>query len=283
MKLTNIYGLPQPLYSAVKNDSYRKAGIISVTGLIRPPIMRVLEQRHDEELTQDCSERIWSLLGQSVHAVLERADTENHLVEERLSGVALGWKVTGQADLLDADGVLTDWKVTSVYSFLLGDKPEWVAQLNAYAWLYRQAGFGIKKIQIVAILRDWTQSKAISPDYPKAPAMTVDIPLWNQEKTQTWIEERVRLHQEAEALPDEKLPICTPSERWERPTTYAAKKPANKRATRVFGTLAEAEGFAKENGLITETRPGQNIRCSRFCMVSKFCTFGKTQQPGEDE
>src|SRR3990167_5284371 len=122
MQLSNKYNLPDTIVSAVKNDSYSHSGAISITGLIRPPRMRSLEMRHDSEITIDASERIWSLLGQSVHAILARADTTNHLSEERLNAEVLGWKVSGQADLYSQDGTISDYKVTSVFSFLLGEK-----------------------------------------------------------------------------------------------------------------------------------------------------------------
>src|SRR3990167_726063 len=155
MNWSNKYGLPQPLASAIMNDPYEAVGYISVTGLIKPPRIRLLEKRHKEEIVEDVSEHIWRLLGQSVHSVLERADTFNHFSEERMVADVLGWQVSGQPDLLDPDGILSDYKVTSVYSFLLGDKPEWQAQLNLYVWLYRKHGWEAKGAQIVAILRDW--------------------------------------------------------------------------------------------------------------------------------
>ena len=100
MNLTNKYNLPKPLVSAIKNDPYKQVGDISVTSLISAPRRRQLEIRHQEEITEDASDRIWMLLGTSVHAILERADTTDHLAEERLTAKVLGWTVSGQPDLL---------------------------------------------------------------------------------------------------------------------------------------------------------------------------------------
>jgi len=272
MKLTNKYGLPRPLVSAIENDPYKKVGDISITSLINAPRQRQLLIRHDQKITEDASERIWMLLGSSVHAILERADTRNHLVEERLTAKVLGWTVSGQPDLLGPDGVLTDWKCCGVFSLLLGEKPDWVHQLQCYAWLYRQNGFTITKLQIVAILRDWMQSRAKQePDnYPQCPVETVDIPLWHEKDQESYIHERVKLHQFSQHQDDRSLPLCTPEERWERPTSYAVQKPMNKRARRVFDSKdkATAEAGAQE---VVITRHGVSVRCVDYCKASPFC------------
>ncbi len=272
--ITNRFNLPQPLVDAVKNDPYTGGGDISCTKLIGPPKIRVLTMRHFDEITEDASDRIWSLLGQSVHHVLSRANTDNHLSEERMHLSCRGWKVSGQLDLYTEGGLLSDYKVTSTFSFLLGEKPEWTAQLNVLAAILRRNGFPVKKLSIVAILRDWQSSKVVQdPDYPKAPAMSVDIPLWDNLVAAEYIDSRVLLHQAADKMEDDAIPVCTSEERWDRPTTFASMKPGAKRATRVFETQAEADEHAKANGLTVSVRPGESIRCARFCSVNRFCNF----------
>jgi len=269
MKLTNKYNLPGPLVSAIENDPYKKVGDISVTQLISPPRQRQLMIRHQDNITEDASERIWILLGRSVHAILERAATHDHLVEKRLTAEVLGWVVSGQPDLLEGDE-LTDWKVTSVYSFLLGEKPEWEAQLNCYKWLFEQNGFEVTKLQIVAILRDWTMSRLIEPGYPLCAVMVVNVPIWEPMLIQSYIESRVRAHQAAELLPDVNLVACLSEERWEKPTTYAVKKPTNKRARRVYLTMEDARAAVTEQEEIV-VRPGESVRCERYCKAMPFC------------
>jgi hypothetical protein len=274
MITTNINLLPKPYVEAVTFDSYRKVGDISITGLIKPPRIRILEKRHDAEITEDVSERVWLLLGSAVHAVLERIDSDNHLLEERLTAQVDGWKVSGKPDLLDPGGVLTDWKVTSVFSFLLGDKPEWTQQLNLYKWLYAQNGFEVNKLQIVAILRDWSKNRAKrEEDYPKTAIHTVDIPMLDMTAIDQTVRFLVHLHKTSENMPDDQLPECTPSERWERPTTYAVKKEANIKAFRVFEEESQAKALLEEKGKgwIVETRPGASIRCQEYCLAAPFC------------
>ena len=108
MKLTNKHNLPEAIYNAVKNDPYRKQGHITVTTLINPPRIRALEQRHADELEEDVSDRLWSLLGQAVHVVLERAGADNVLQEERLGTQVNGWTLTGQFDRLTHQGEVTN-------------------------------------------------------------------------------------------------------------------------------------------------------------------------------
>ena len=281
MEITNKFNLPHPIFSAIKNDTYDKVGDISVSTLIRSPRMVQLEKRHDKEITVDVSENLWLLLGSSVHAILERADTDNHLAEERLSVKVNGWTLSGKADLLDPDGYISDYKVTSAYSFLLGEKPEWEAQLNLYAMLFRRHSFEIKGARIVAILRDWMQSRAEKEqDYPKCGFHIVPIDLWAPERAEDFTLERVKMHQEAEKLPDDDLPPCTPEERWERPTTYAVMKGANKRATRVFEDSSEAHDFMLADSKTASqykvvTRQGESVRCQRYCKAMQFCSQAK--------
>jgi hypothetical protein len=91
-----------------------RVGDISVTGLILPPRIRQLEIRHSDEIVEDVSEGIWRLIGSVGHKILERADTTNHLAEERLTARVAGWTVSGKADLLGPDMVLDDYKFRSV-------------------------------------------------------------------------------------------------------------------------------------------------------------------------
>lgn len=274
MKITNNYDLPAPLVSAIVNDTYEKVGDISVTRLIGAPRKHQLETRHDAEVTQDATDFLWSLLGQSVHEIFRRAEdiTPGYLVEKRLTATVGDWAISGQPDLLTPDRTLQDWKITSVYSFLLGDKPDWEAQLNCYAWLLQENDYKVNALQIVGILRDWMQSKANESNYPPVPFLLKDIPLWSKEAQQRYVEERVAIHQLAANTPDDELPECTDEERWARPTTWAVKKKGNKKATRVLENEAGAIAWiAGGKGFVIEKRPGRNIRCEEYCAAAPFC------------
>lgn len=287
MKITNVHNLPIPLFEALVHDPYERVGDISITGLIRPPLMRQLELRFPDQIVEDAADRIYRLLGQSVHAVIERHGQHNRLAEERLVSEINGWQVSGKPDLLDGEEtdegpqfVLTDYKVTSVYAFLLGDKPEWDAQLNGYAWLYRRHNFSPDRLQIVAMLRDWMKRRAdTEAGYPPAGAFVQPIELWQDDAATRYLFERVSLHQAAEGLDVKDIPLCTPEERWEKPTTWAVKKRGNKRALPggIHETPAAAEAFAASSAHACEIeeRRGECVRCAHYCAAAAVCPFGQ--------
>lgn len=290
---TNRHSLPGPLFRALTSDGYTpgsKKSNISVTSLIGPPLINQLKKRHKDEITEDAADRVWSLLGQSIHTVLERAEDENSIVEKRLYMDISGWTLTGQTDLFEGatrdDGEefnsISDFKVTSVFSFLLGLKEEWTQQINLNAMLWRNAGHDVHKGQICAILRDWSGTKAsIDPNYPQCAVHIVDIPMWDQSACIRFAKERIAIHQKAEKEKDtDKITPCTPEERWYRGGTFAVMKVGNKKATKLAPTKEEAlkimatiQSEKPKDKFEVVERPGENIKCMRFCGVKHWCKF----------
>lgn len=276
MKITNESRLPAPLVAAVsRHPRERVQGRISVTEIIQPPQIRALTVKYDSELSEDASDRIWALMGTLLHGVLERnaKGMKDTIAEEALEMDVLGWTVVGHYDLSEMvlDGeILTDWKLTSVWSVKDGLKPEWVAQTNCYAELIRQAGRHISEIQIVTIGRDWSKSKAkYDQSYPQQQVKVFMVPLWSQEQAQAYIAERVQLHQMAETGV---WPDCTPEERWARPTKYAVMKKGQKKAVKLYDDLDSVTTHAFGiDGLSVVTRPGESVRCESYCAVSGHC------------
>lgn len=187
---------------------------------------------------------------------------------------------------------ITDWKVTSCYSFILGDKPEWEAQLNCYKYLYEQYGFTISKLQIVAILRDWSQTRAArESDYPQSGIHVMNIPIWSKEVAEAYMRRRVKRHQTVRDCADNELPGCTSEERWTRPDSWAVMKDGNKKASRVFPLSIEAHHYIstqdKKHRYSVIERPGESVRCERFCKALPWCNQGKalgiTAKVGEEQ
>lgn len=285
MHWTNTENLPQPLVSAIQFSDYDSVGDISVTGLIQPPRIRQLTKRHNNEIVEDISEGIWRLIGSVGHKILERSNTDNHLSEERLTTKLLGWTISGKADLLAPNGTLDDYKFRSVWA-MKDAKPEDEEQLNLYALLYRHNGFEIEQARIIAVLRDWSKTRASrEPDYPQVGVVIREIPLWAPGKQQAFLERRVKLHQKTQELPDDDLPLCTGAERWHQPDTWAVKKKGNKRAVRVFDDKEGAAAFLlrSEAPYEIEFRPGVDTRCLHYCAVREFCSYGKTLKPTTEE
>lgn len=284
MPWTNKFGLPETICNSIIYESKYEEGKYSVTSLIKPPQIYQLEKRYQAQIERDVSDGLWMLLGSSVHYILEKAKPENALKEERLEVEIGGIRVVGKPDLYTAKETIEDYKITSVYSFLLGEKPEWMAQLNIYAYLYEQYGFPVKKAFIHAILRDWMASKGLQDDdYPKCPFITSEIEVWIIPKQFDYLFQRVEIHTSNEDYQDSMLPLCSPKEKWSKSTTWAVKKKGNKRASRVFGSKDEADNMIDtseiSDKLVIEERPGEDIRCERFCNAKPFCQQYKREHP----
>lgn len=268
MNITNVFDLPQALVEAVKNDPYTGGGDISVTKLIDSPQRRVLLKQYKDSIVEDVTERIWSLLGQAVHTILERAN-KSDVVEERLFAEVDGWKLSGQFDRLDVHGeTLDDYKCTSVFKVMMSDMKDWERQLNVLRWLAHQNGHKVEKLRIIAILRDWRKADAKhKADYPQQPVVTIDIPVWSLDETYQYIRSRISIHQHAEAGG---ATSCSDEERWYTGTTYALKKVGGKRAIKVVERKEEL-GSEIPDGTFIEERPGLYRRCAEYCEVSNFC------------
>ena len=289
MKLTNNQRLPAAVERAVLNDPYDASGSdISATRLLQPPRINVLTKKHWDEIEEDVSDRIWSLLGQSVHHVIERASegTED-ITEQRLfvkNDLTHGWTLSGAFDYLSHDGQLIDFKTTSAWSAMdasIKGKPEWEAQLNILDWLIRNSDtkikIKVKSLSIMAILRDWSKLKALTSDnYPKQQAVMIPIKRWTPEEQDTYVSNRIILHQAAMEV--EEPPVCTPDERWNKPDTYAIMKDGRKSALRLLPTMEEAKKYLEANnmkegkGCHIVLRKGEDTRCAHYCSVNKFCS-----------
>ncbi len=297
MIFTNKLNLPEPLYQAIVRVMTKKERVadFSVTELIKPPQMLQLERRHDAEIKVDVSDCIWLLLGQAVHAVLEFAGskhTTEHHIEETLVMEIDGVKISGTPDVhcIAADR-LSDYKITSVWAFLKGEKPEWVKQLNVYAWMLRGLkNVKVESLEIVAILRDWSVTRTYEPDYPEKAVAVVPIERMTDEAIEEYAGERVKRHKIAAVQKDDGLPACTAEERWEKPTTYVVQKPGAKRAiaatkpgTKLPMTEEEASQEAlKHPGSEVVCRQGTSVRCSLYCRAFPFCRQGKWLVPPQD-
>lgn len=275
MKLSNIYNLPEALVNAIKYDCHRKQGQYSVTELISPPRIVQLTRRHDAELEEDVSDRIWLLLGKAVHYVLEKGAGKGEMAELLLAGEVNGIEFSGTIDLLGK--TLWDYKVTSVWTIVYHPqgRDDWHAQVNIYNWLCGESGANLDGLKVCAILRDWDKRKARTDrDYPQIPVAIIDIPRWTANSTRAYLEERINKHRIVEQLDDTALPPCTPEEIWEQPTRYAVMRGNNKRADRVFGTIQEAASYCGASQYIEE-RTSKKTRCLDYCSVWEFCDVGR--------
>jgi hypothetical protein len=235
--------------------------------------MRQLQLKHAAEIVEDAADRIFSLLGQATHTILERAAADHCIVEKRFFVERLGWKVSGQVDLIDLnDGILADFKVTSRH--VVGPiKPEHEFQLNANKLLAEENGVtGIKRLEIIAILRDWSLMRVgREKDYPKSQVAVIRSPIWPKAAAEAFLLERIKAHQ----YPNP--PLCTAEERWQKPERYAVLKKGAKRAVKLYDDAKMAANHVATlgNGAKVELRPSEPTRCMHYCNVAQFCSFGK--------
>lgn len=274
--VTNKHGLPEPIVRAVLNDPYDRGDCdFTVTQLLQPPqLARLVKLNNIEE---DVSDRIWALLGQAVHNILERAaaDETGALAEKRkyMNVVVdeIAWRVSGSFDHLTfVKGCLTDYKITSVYA--RGGKDEWAAQLNFLRLILEANGHTITRLQNVLIFRDWRPKEALrGDDYPASQVAALPIPLWTRERAQALLEERIRDHAAAAVR------ACTPEERWHQPDVWALMKKGRKRAVRLFDREPTQIVLAPDQRI--EHRPGSYRRCESYCSVANVCPQWQAERP----
>lgn len=246
MKITNRFGLPDPVVRAVTNDPYSSgASDISVTRLINPPQLVTLTERYQAEIVEDAADRLWATFGQLMHTLLERAALDvtepgRYLTEERLHVEIDGWILSGQFDLLDKKELaLYDYKFVKEYAYKMAmaeGKAEWEQQLNILRWLvWKKLGILVNRLAIVCLIRDYGMRSEV-------PAGVVELPVWELDRAEAFICERVRLHREARSAPDAALPPCTDEERW-----YNARQ----------GKYLRCENFCPGRGFCYQTNGGQ--------------------------
>lgn len=201
---------------------------------------------------------------------------DRYVFEETLQLDVNGTALYGTFDVFDKlTGILYDYKVCSVYAWLFPEsQKKWKAQTNVYAYLLQNNGYDVKEIHIVAFFRDWSETAKLSnKNYPAQQTMEIPIELRSMVEIGNYIKSRIDKHKEAESG---NLPLCTGTERWAKVDQFAAKTPTSKRALRVFDNRALCKQFIAENshkykGIFLEFRPGESLRCMKFCPVAQFC------------
>lgn len=298
MRVTNKYGLPQPIVDAVSRDNYtRGVSNISTTQLISPPRQVALIEAHQAELEVDASDLIYSLFGHAIHKILEEKET-TATAEQRLYMAVQDWVVSGAMDRIamlpwnDGTVVIQDYKTAKTMELVRGVKREREEQLNIYRVLAELNGYKVGKLQAIFVLRDWSKVQAAneakrprlgsqpSPsDYPESQVVIHDIDIWPIEEAYRFIAERVSLHRAAQqayaAAQDQSvLPLCDDEERWSRPPVFAVMKEGGKRASKVADTEeAAAEYIAAhpKEAYTIQPRPGESLRCRFYCDASSVC------------
>lgn len=284
MKITNKMNLPQPFVDAARNEHVYVPKRYSATDVIGGVRKAILQRRHDDEIEVDAADQLWAIFGTAVHGILERAEETDMQLKENKVVVEMpnGYELSGIFDLYDAGTkTVTDYKTASVWKVNFGDFDEWRLQLLIYGYILREIGFDVERGQIVALLKDHSKTKARTGEHPPLP---VFVKAWDfTERDYVDVEHflygKFAQIEEAEKLPDDELPLCTPEERWTRDEKWAVRKETNKRAKKLFRAdqKAQAEEYAMQcgPGFVVEHRPGVDSRCIDYCSAAPFCSHYK--------
>lgn len=227
MTIVNESNLPDSVFQwilKVQGEYTKGDADISVTELINPPRIRILKKKHEQEIVVDASSLLNVTVGNTIHEAIELA-TKVGTAERRLDITVRGWKLSGGMDHYH-DGTLTDYKTANKWKTVLSDDgriEEWEKQLNVYAHILRENGHAVSDLQIWAYFKDWNKGEFgqyskkgqvfrpnLSCGYPEREWLSIPLILWEDSKARAYVEERVRLHQDAEKV----LPECPKEALW---------------------------------------------------------------------
>tara|TARA_X000001382_G_scaffold46526_1_gene31463 strand:- start:622 stop:1518 length:897 start_codon:yes stop_codon:yes gene_type:complete len=284
VQLINLDKYPVPFQNFIKNDEYQGGEFtdLSATGLLQPPRIRKLKFKHNSDIVEDAKRRVAAVFGTAVHSVMEQHCPDHWILEKRFYATVKDKVISGQIDAIEplndqSEVKIWDWKVIPSFKAMSGMK-DYETQGNIYAYLVRKNGYIPVKFVIGALVKDWSQANADrNPNYPQLPIQSYEYEIWEEDRIQKYIEERVELHY------SDDLPECTDEDMWTSDEKWEAKKKGHTRATKVFDTEREAQIWIAEgdhkntrNTTIDDwdvtKRPSVRRRCeSDWCGVARFC------------
>ena len=296
MKLTNKYGMPPVFFSMIRemDAQWSRGGSGSgrehygVTTLAASPYRTQLMKEHRDELVEDVRDRFFAFRGQMMHKALEDVPLYNMMPELRVGMEIEGAWIAGRIDVV-MPGRLEDHKMGTTMALFYHDEErtnDLAKQLNVYRYMVEKIfKMPIKELSAQIYMMDWVGRKALTDStYPDKPHFEVKVPVWTLEDTYEWIVSRIALHR----TPLAELEPCSPIERWARPVSFALMAPKAKRASKVAASREEMEKWIVKNpkrvkpGSEIVERPGEDIRCERYCAVKDHCEYYLTKKMRED-
>lgn len=278
---------------------------LSATTLLKSPRQIILERRIDtSNLTCDIEDSVARTLGNAIHEGIESAWLNNlpqalkvlgqeHTkdvwtvnpkddedltgkvpvyIEQRTCKDIDGFTIGGKFDFV-ANGVLHDFKTTSVYTFMHGDRvDEYRKQGSIYRWL-NQDKITSDFIRICYIFTDWSKGEAArNPEYPQCRCVAQEYDLFSLEETEQFIKSKLAVLSKYWDKPDTEIPECTDEELWLTKTQYKYYSNAsNTRATKNFEVYGDAIAYQRSKGKgIVVTVPGAPQHCS-YCNAAPIC------------
>lgn len=315
MQLTNTSDVSLPLAVWLAGDGYdfkrgtRKA--ISATSLLKGVRKILLAERLSEEdsETPDVTDFIASRLGHSIHDSIEKAWTHDYAsamaklgypkqvidrvainprrvtpdmipiyLEQRVEKTLMGYAITGKYDMI-LEGVLQDFKTTSVYTAIYGGKDEdYKLQGSIYRWL-NQDKVTADHMVINFVFTDWSRAEARrNVNYPQSRVQPRRIELYSVSEIEAWMRRKIKALEAAADLPEAELPRCSDEELWRGDAVWkvyadmAKANDPNSRSLKNCSSHQEAQEYvaAKGKGVIIEI-PGKVKACG-YCPAFPICT-----------
>lgn len=195
-------------------------------------------------------------------------------VEQRHYKKVGKYTIGGKYDIV-TDGVLQDYKTTSVWAWIKGGREEeYRLQGSIYRFLSNHIiTHGTMKINM--IFKDWSERAFVNAkegEYPHSPVVEMDIELLSEKDTEKWIKNRLSLIEENSGLPQSKMIRCTDEELWRDDPIYQYfSKPTNTRASKNFKEHIEARAWLAEKGVgEIRIKEGEVKRCN-YCSAAPIC------------
>lgn len=289
MTITNKLNLPEAMVYACDVAPHNKENCISATSLKKGVREFLLEERHWEELTDDVADRIWAIFGTSVHALLER-ETPDSFTEEKFEIPMDGWTVTGRVDNYNmATETVEDYKTATTWKVIYKDFKDWHSQGLIYAWLLKKNGLSVKKCRFIAMLKDFSKTKAkVDSSYPQSPVYIYEFEVTEKDlqEIEEFIYDKIKMLNENKNIPDDELPLCSKEERWTKEEFAVYKSEADykagKRAVKVFkadttdkdNAESLADIFIRDCGGFKVDR-STDVKCPEYCSACNFCSYYK--------
>lgn len=310
MRYTNNKNLPLAIAVWLATDDYnhqKTVKTISATSLLNSTRRNILSSRiSEEEAVVDVATLIESRTGTAIHDAISKAWLSDGLpdvlkslglpkkiaeglvvnpgepnkmgvyVEIRTNKELNGWTISGEFDFAVA-GKVTDFKSTGVYTYIKDSKSQdYIDQLSIYKWLnplliYEPIG------NIDYLFKDWKAYETHGANYPPFKILESQFTLREDVDTEKFIAGKLALldfHWDDE---ESDLPLCTPKELWQGPSTwkYYGNPAKLTKATKCFDNPTEANNwsFSKGKGIVLEVQD-EPTAC-RYCNAIGKCSQGQ--------
>ena len=312
MNYSNSTNISMALAVFLATDDYdHETGTISVTSLMKSTRQLVLSQRVPQgDAITDISDLVASRIGTVIHTGIEnswsspqlpnvlkelgypRRIRENIVVnptvgdreanpnlipvyQEQRSYLDIdGYTISGKFDFVIGSQV-EDFKTTSVWNYMnQTTQANHIIQLSMYRLLNPEIitkPFGT----IHFIFTDFSvASQRTTKGYPTGRVISQEYPLMSLEQTEKWAKSKLAAFTKYKDAPQEEIPLCTPSELWQKDSVWKYYKNPLKtqRSTRTFNNQSDALIALSDDGhvgIVKEVQ-GQAVHC-KYCNAFNIC------------